>query len=723
MEWDGAAFTPQKPAPSPVLHVNISIMHSAHKKLGVNWSGSRKGTYQSQGVDAIADTGCQTSTAGIEFLESIGCPESYLVPTRHQIIGINTESLGIIGSILLRIECGGRVTRQMVHISRNISGLYISRTACKELGLLTDHFPNPDESTSAAAHDFNSPCQGDCRENEDTTPCPIRTSTPDRPTKIPFAPKKENRKKLEEWLLDAFASSAFNVCTYQTLQGMTGAPMRIVQKTNTQQESPVYSPIPVPFHLKEQVKKDLEGDVRMGVLEKVPQGEVSEWCSRMVITTKTNGKPRRTVDLQDLNKVTLREVHHTPSPINLVASIPKGVLKTVVDARNGFHSLILDEESRKYTKFISEWGSYQYCRGPQGFHGTGDAYTRRFDDITSEEQRYRRCVDDGLLHDSDIENAFWHTFDHIKHCADNGIVFNRDKFRFAEEIVDFAGFEVSMDGYKPSKHTIEAIRDFPTPTNVTDVRAWFGIVNHVAYAFSQGQLMQPFRCLLEKKQPFYWDGKLESLFQASKKEIIKQISTGVCTYDLKKPTCLATDWSKEGLGFSLTQKHCKCTGPADPNCGVGHWKVVFAGSKTTNGAQKRYCPIEGECLAAAYGLERCRMYTLGCPDLTLAVDHKPLTNILNDRQLDTISNPRLRRLKEKTFPFKFKIIYAPGGSNAMKVADALSRHPINNNGEPDKMHSKQWKRLPKHMLFCKLAVLNLSHGDESMRLQLLTRNV
>ena len=99
MEWDRAAFTPQKPAPSPVLHVNVSIMHSDHKKLGVNWSGSWKGTYQSQGVDAIADTECQISTAGIEFLESIGCPESYLIPTRHQIIGITTASLGMIINI------------------------------------------------------------------------------------------------------------------------------------------------------------------------------------------------------------------------------------------------------------------------------------------------------------------------------------------------------------------------------------------------------------------------------------------------------------------------------------------------------------------------------------------------------------------------------------------------------------------------------------------------
>ena len=76
------------------------------------------------------------------------------------------------------------------------------------------------------------------------------------------------------------------------------------------------------------------------------------------------------------------------------------------------------------------------------------------------------------------------------------------------------------------------------------------------------------------------------------------------------------------------------------------------------------------------------MYTLGCTDLILAVDHNPLTRILNDRRLDTIANPRLQKLKEKTLPYTYRIEYVPGGSNAMKVADALSRHPVDTN-DPD----------------------------------------
>ena len=114
-------------------------------------------------------------------------------------------------------------------------------------------------------------------------------------------------------------------------------------------------------------------------------------------------------------------------------------------------------------------------------------------------------IDDGLLYDDDVESAFWHVFDHLKLCADNGVVFNKEKFRFSREEVEFAGFEVTMEGYRPSNRLISAIRDFPTPKSITDVRSWFGIVNQVAYAFAQSRLMQPFKSLLKKNQTFFWN--------------------------------------------------------------------------------------------------------------------------------------------------------------------------------------------------------------------------
>jgi hypothetical protein len=187
--------------------------------------------------------------------------------------------------------------------------------------------------------------------------------------------------------------------------------------------------------------------------------------------------------------------------------------------------------------------------------------------------------------------------------------------------------------------------------------------------------MQPFRSFMQGKQKtFYWNETMDSLFDRAKEEIISQVKDGVKAFDIGRPSCLITDWCKTGLGFTLVQKHCDCSGEINPNCGAGHWKLVLAGSKTTNDAQSRYSPSEGECLAAVYGLEKCKMYTLGCPNLTLATDHNPLTGILNDRNLENISNPRLQKLKERTLRYRFKVIHVPGKSKAITGADSLSRN-------------------------------------------------
>ena len=74
-----------------------------------------------------------------------------------------------------------------------------------------------------------------------------------------------------------------------------------------------------------------------------------------------------------------------------------------------------------------------------------------------------------------------------------------------------------------------------------------------------------------------------------------------------------------------------------------------------------------------YALHQTKYYILGCSDLTIATDHKPLVGILNDRSLTEIDNRRLLNLKEKTLAFKFNIIHVPGKKNA--GPDAASRYP------------------------------------------------
>ena len=85
-------------------------------------------------------------------------------------------------------------------------------------------------------------------------------------------------------------------------------------------------------------------------------------------------------------------------------------------------------------------------------------------------------------------------------------------------------------------------------------------------------------------------------------------------------TCVATDWSKLGIGFLVTQKHCDLP------------------------SGKCY-PVDCEAFGVVWSLENARMLTLGCPDLLGTVPHQSLIPILGDWNMPDILNQRLYRLQ------------------------------------------------------------------------------
>ena len=519
--------------------------------------------------------------------------------------------------------------------------------------------------------------------NQTTRPCscPTRAPPPSRPTSLPYPATSANRALLERHLLQLYSASAFNVCEHQPLPMMAGPPLSL-SIDPTAVPKPCHTPISIPINWQDEVKAGLDRDVRLGVLEQVPLGTPDTWCHRMVICTKKNGSLRRTINFQQLNQHATRETHHCQSPFHQARAVPGNTKKTIFDAWNGYHSVALKESDRHFTTFITPWGRYRYCSAPQGYIASGDAYTARYDAIVAHVTNKTKCIDDALLWSSDIDAAFHQATEWLDLCARNGITQNPRKFRFAQDEVEFAGFNITLTDVQPSHKFTDAITQFPTPQSITDVRAWFGLVNQVAYAFSMAPVMQPFRDLLKPTQAFLWTTQTQHAFDTSKATICQQIQKGVRIYDKDRPTCLATDWSKDGIGFWLFQKHCQCPS-RDILCCQEGWKVVLVGSRFTHAAESRYAPIEGEALAVVDALEKARHFVLGCSDLQIAVDHKPLLKIFGDRSLEDIHNTRLRNLKEKTLPYRFRMVYIPGVRN--HTSDALSRHP-SGDCSPAKLH-------------------------------------
>jgi hypothetical protein len=107
-------------------------------------------------------------------------------------------------------------------------------------------------------------------------------------------------------------------------------------------------------------------------------------------------------------------------------------------------------------------------------------------------------IDDTWLNATDMGGAFKQLAEYLMLVGKNG---NSDKFSFWEDTVDWAGIRITKDKAQPFPDHVKAIKDFPTPINLTDMHSYWALVNQVSPYYC----VQLFRELLQKKTPWYWD--------------------------------------------------------------------------------------------------------------------------------------------------------------------------------------------------------------------------
>ena len=154
-------------------------------------------------------------------------------------------------------------------------------------------------------------------------------------------------------------------CKYQQPPGMAGPSMSLHVYPNTKNILSSH-----PFYSVTSLVWCCDADVAMGAIEGFPIREPSVWCHRMVISCKSHGKPRQTVDLSPLTIHCLRETHHIkPSlqqaethhikpPFQQAKTVASNTSKSVADAKNGFYSIPIHPDDRHCTTtFIIPMGT------------------------------------------------------------------------------------------------------------------------------------------------------------------------------------------------------------------------------------------------------------------------------------------------------------------------------------------------------------------------------
>ena len=111
--------------------------------------------------------------------------------------------------------------------------------------------------------------------------------------------------------------------------------MRILVDQTCPQPPVANKPSTIPRSWEDHVKQDINCDVQLEVIKKVPENTPQTYCACMHVVAKHNGDPRRVMDFTELNRVSIRQTHSTVKPFDLAVWILTGSIMSQFDCWNG----------------------------------------------------------------------------------------------------------------------------------------------------------------------------------------------------------------------------------------------------------------------------------------------------------------------------------------------------------------------------------------------------
>lgn len=410
-----------------------------------------------------------------------------------------------------------------------------------------------------------------------------------------------------------------------------------------------YRRIPAP--LEERVNKKLDELLDADIIERV-NGH-SQYISAMVIQPKEDGDIRICLDLRQINKAILREVHPIPVIEEIILKVGNSKWFSLMDIKQAFHQIEISPKSRPITTFITSKGLYRYKRLLFGISCAPEIFQKVMENILANCEGVIVFIDDILvygqtkqIHDSRLQQV-------QNRIQQYNIMLNDKKCIYGVNEIEFLGFKFSSKGVDITKSKIAALQEFREPNDVSELRSFLGFVTFLKKFIPQmSTVAAPLNRLLEKNIPFKWNETEREAFLFLKKTLCEAKTLG--HYNVKDETEVIADASPVGLGAVLIQK------------GVHGTRVICYASRSLSKQERRYAQTEKEALALVWAVEKFHYYLYG-KVFYLITDHRPLEVIFSPRSRPCL---RIERWVLRLQSYNFKVIYKPGKEN---IADVFSR--------------------------------------------------
>lgn len=414
------------------------------------------------------------------------------------------------------------------------------------------------------------------------------------------------------------------------------------------------SPRRFSYEDQETIAKEIDELEKLGIVTKC----TNDFHSQLTLVPKKDGSKRMCIDFRVLNTMTQAVTWPLPHLQDLLHYLRGNQFFGVLDLSCGYWQMPVAHDSRRYTTFISERGTYQFNRVPFGLKNAPSLFQKALATEVLDGLIYNICliyIDDLVIFGRSKEEFVKNLEIVLERLASKRIRVKARKSIFGVKEISYLGHLVSGTEIKISDERRTLFDNYGRPEIITKLRSFLGSANYFRnHIANYAQLAGPLYDLLpgkSKKDMVDWTEETNTAFIALKQAVIEAPSL----FHLQKEGQIVvySDASDSAIGGFITQIQDGIERP-----------IIFL-SRRLSETESRYCTIEREMLAIMDTILHSHVYLSG-KKFVVRTDHKPLLNMLRVGE-----NKRVERMKLRLMEYEFSLEHIAGEENI--VADSLSR--------------------------------------------------
>ncbi|GFT05455.1 retrovirus-related Pol polyprotein from transposon 297 [Trichonephila clavipes] len=231
-------------------------------------------------------------------------------------------------------------------------------------------------------------------------------------------------------------------------------------------------PYRIPIALQKEVERQVNELLSMDLIEHSD----SDWAHLVVCVVKRDGSIRLCIDFRLLNSFTIPDAYPMKHAMDLIYEIGKAHFISVLDLTKGYWRMLMEENSKHFTAFVTHSGHYQWKVLPFGMKNVGSTFQKSMDQVLSPHHNYCRSYIDEVAGFSETwSNHMQHLESVFKTLRAVGLTVNLEKCDFGKSQVKFLGHLVGSGEHAPDPQKVETMSKLLRPTTKKQLRGLIGL--------------------------------------------------------------------------------------------------------------------------------------------------------------------------------------------------------------------------------------------------------